>query len=209
VNVLGPGRRIGIWLQGCSIGCYGCIAKDTWKTGVDYEIPVGVVLAWCRKVDEEALGGVTISGGEPFEQPEALGELLDGLREWDQERRNAGRPPLDLLGYSGLPFRVLKRDHGGLLAHLDAVIPEPYLASQPRPGEWRGSSNQPLVPLSELGRQRYPAGIDAEHETPSIQVSVEGTRVWMIGIPRRGDLVAFQKRAEEKGLHFEEVSWRA
>ncbi len=31
VTVLGPGRRIGIWLQGCSIGCAGCISQDTWE----------------------------------------------------------------------------------------------------------------------------------------------------------------------------------
>ena len=30
VTVLGPGRRIGIWLQGCSIHCKGCVSQDTW-----------------------------------------------------------------------------------------------------------------------------------------------------------------------------------
>ena len=30
VTTLGPGRRIGIWFQGCSIRCPGCISADTW-----------------------------------------------------------------------------------------------------------------------------------------------------------------------------------
>ena len=30
VTALGPGRRLGVWVQGCSIGCAGCLAHDTW-----------------------------------------------------------------------------------------------------------------------------------------------------------------------------------
>ncbi len=30
VTVLGPGRRIGLWVQGCSIHCPGCVSQDTW-----------------------------------------------------------------------------------------------------------------------------------------------------------------------------------
>ena len=33
VTTLGPGRRIGIWFQGCSIRCKGCVSADTWGTG--------------------------------------------------------------------------------------------------------------------------------------------------------------------------------
>ena len=33
VTTLGPGRRIGIWFQGCSIRCPGCISMDTWAQG--------------------------------------------------------------------------------------------------------------------------------------------------------------------------------
>lgn len=33
VTTLGPGNRIGIWFQGCSIQCQGCVSVDTWGTG--------------------------------------------------------------------------------------------------------------------------------------------------------------------------------
>ncbi|WP_461325238.1 4Fe-4S cluster-binding domain-containing protein [Bradyrhizobium diazoefficiens] len=33
VTTLGPGRRLGIWFQGCSIRCPGCISMDTWMEG--------------------------------------------------------------------------------------------------------------------------------------------------------------------------------
>ncbi|MDY6787204.1 MAG: 4Fe-4S cluster-binding domain-containing protein, partial [candidate division WOR-3 bacterium] len=31
VNSLGPGTRIGIWVQGCSMECKRCMAKHTWN----------------------------------------------------------------------------------------------------------------------------------------------------------------------------------
>ena len=33
VTTLGPGHRIGIWFQGCSIRCEGCLSMDTWAPG--------------------------------------------------------------------------------------------------------------------------------------------------------------------------------
>jgi anaerobic ribonucleoside-triphosphate reductase activating protein len=30
VRSLGPGAQAGIWFQGCSIRCRGCISSDTW-----------------------------------------------------------------------------------------------------------------------------------------------------------------------------------
>ena len=30
VTALGPGRRIGLWLQGCALACPGCISQDSW-----------------------------------------------------------------------------------------------------------------------------------------------------------------------------------
>lgn len=45
VTVLGPGA-LGIWTQGCSIGCKGCVSRDTWPEdetealGVDDRWPV-------------------------------------------------------------------------------------------------------------------------------------------------------------------------
>src|SRR5260370_30553154 len=78
VTTLGPGRRIGIWFQGCSIRCPGCISMDTWAqdrgiTTIDEVI--NAIAQWIPAAD-----GITISGGEPFDQPVALIELLNKLR---------------------------------------------------------------------------------------------------------------------------------
>ena len=206
VTVLGPGRRIGLWLQGCTIHCPGCVSRDTWPRDTTKAIAVRDLLAWCRKVSANALDGVTISGGEPFEPPAGLRALLDGLAAW----RRKDNLDFDILCYSGMPQRALDKKHAGLLARLDAIIPEPYVDGLPQGNVWRGSRNQPLVPLSDRGRTRYAAHVDApaDGEGKRMQATVEGGRVWMIGIPARGDMAAVEALCASRGLALTEVSWR-
>jgi anaerobic ribonucleoside-triphosphate reductase activating protein len=206
VTVLGPGRRIGLWVQGCAIHCRGCVSQDTWPRDPSKTIAVQDILAWCRRVTGDTLDGVTISGGEPFEQPSGLRALLAGLHGW----RRATGLDFDILCYSGYPLKTLEREHGKLLALLDAIIPEPYADGLPQGNVWRGSRNQPLVPLSERGRVRFERYVDAEADAGGkrMQAAVEGGRVWMIGIPGRGDMAAVEALCASRGLALTKVSWR-
>ena len=206
VTVLGPGRRIGLWLQGCTIRCKGCVSQDTWPADNTKALPVKTLLDWCKRVAKDGFDGVTISGGEPFDQPQALAALLDGLVAW----RAAAGLDFDLLCYSGYPLKTLEKKHVKLLARLDALIPEPYADGRPLGALWRGSDNQTLVPLSARGRARYEASIAAPQADSAkrMQVSVEDGRLWMIGIPHRGDMAALEARCRERGLTLNEVSWR-
>jgi anaerobic ribonucleoside-triphosphate reductase activating protein len=199
VTVLGPGRRLGIWFQGCSIGCRGCVSRDTWDAGAGRELPVAELAAHCRdRIEALGLEGITLSGGEPFEQPEALAELLTELAPWCEARG------IDRLCYSGLPMKRLTAEYSHILALLDAVMPEPFAMSQPNGEVWRGSANQPLVLLSALARQRY-REVPKVH--PGLQVSVDSNRVWFIGIPREGDMDRITRGSAERGLALEDVSW--
>ena len=206
VTVLGPGRRIGLWVQGCTIGCRNCVSQDTWPRDPQKRIAVSKLLDWCRGIAKDALDGITISGGEPFEQPVGLRALLDGLGQW----RNDAKLDFDILCYSGYSLAKLQRNHASLLALLDAIIPEPYVEGKPLTHLWRGSGNQPLVPLSARGRERYASYVDAAADSDGkrMQVAVEGGRVWMIGIPARGDMARVETLCAERGLELQNVSWR-
>jgi anaerobic ribonucleoside-triphosphate reductase activating protein len=206
VTVLGPGRRIGLWLQGCTIRCPGCVSQDTWPSDPVTAIAVRELIVWCKKVSANALDGITISGGEPFDQPAGLAALLAGLHHW----RRAAALDFDILCYSGYPLQQLKRKHAPLLELIDAVIPEPYVDNLPLANLWRGSSNQPLVPLTERGRVRYGAYVDAPAQAAGkhMQAAVEGGRIWMIGIPERGDMERVEALCASRGLSLEKVSWR-
>lgn len=206
VTVLGPGRRIGIWFQGCTIGCAGCLSRDTWARDAGKAIAIDELVRWCREVSDDAPDGVTISGGEPFEQPEALGALLDALDQW----RSETGADFDLLAYSGRPLRRLRAEHPTLLARLDALIPEPYVDALPLGKALRGSSNQPLVPLSLRGTRRYAtiAAAAAADAGRRLQVAVEPKRIWYIGIPGRGEMARIEAECHARGLVFTSSSWR-
>ena len=206
VTVLGPGKRIGLWLQGCSIHCPGCVSQDTWSADPSKAIVIADLVAWCRRTAGDALDGVTISGGEPFDQPVALAALLRALDAWRRQQRL----DFDLLCYSGYPLRTLEGKHAAILAQLDAIIPEPYVDRLPLTHVWRGSSNQSLVALSARGRTRYASFVDAGADDGGkrMQMRVEGGRVWMIGIPARGDMARVEALCAERGLALDQVSWR-
>ena len=206
VTVLGPGRRIGLWLQGCSIHCPGCLSRDTWAPDPARAVSVAALLQWCREASGGRPDGVTISGGEPFDQPEALGALLDALVRW----RTRARLDFDILCYSGRAHAWLARRHPRLLARLDALVAEPYVESLPATRLWRGSANQPLLPLSARGRARYAPWLEAPAEAGGrrLQLAVDGERAWFVGIPGRGDLDAAAGLCAARGLALDSVSWR-
>jgi len=199
VTVLGPGQRIGLWVQGCSIGCAGCMSRDTWDRGDKYAVSLNEVIDWCVSNADNGADGITISGGEPFEQPAALAALVDGLDDW----RQSARRQFDILCYSGMSLMRLRRDFAHILARLDALIPEPFQQRRPRGGSWMGSSNQPLILLSELGRIRF-ANVPTGQQ---IQVSLSDGKLFTIGIPDRGDMDRLAEGLRGKGIKLGGSSW--
>ncbi len=196
ITVLGPGRRVGIWFQGCDIGCAGCMSRDTWDPTAGHLTDVKQVCDITLAArDDENLEGVTISGGEPFQQPEALHQLCSTLRHrW---------PDVDVLVYSGYSMSRLRRLHSDILDVVDAVVSEPFVAGRPTEAPWRGSSNQELAVLTPQARARYEA-----HQTSTrLQVTVDEEGVWVAGIPRRGDLDRMTSALQKRGLELQDVSW--
>lgn len=78
VVTLGPGRRLGIWLQGCSIHCEGCIAPENQPFDEVFMMTVDELMNETADALNEA-DGVTISGGEPLDQKDALQCLLSEI----------------------------------------------------------------------------------------------------------------------------------
>jgi len=206
VTALGPGKRIGIWVQGCSIRCPGCVSLDTWEADRSKGMEIDELLAWCKRVAGGAAEGITISGGEPFDQPKPLARLLAGLQRW----RDTLTRPFDILCYSGYRLEKLQKEHASLLARIDGVICDPYVENLPTQRWWRGSDNQRLVILSPLGEERYAAYVDAPIDQPKrFQVVADGQRIWFVGIPQRGDLDRIEEACAERGLTWAGASWRA
>jgi anaerobic ribonucleoside-triphosphate reductase activating protein len=198
VTTLGPGRRAAIWLQGCSIRCPGCVSRDTWAPATS-TTQIASVVDWAEGQVDDGLTGITVSGGEPLEQAEQLLALLADLRS---------RPRLadkDVLLYTGYAYSAVSRRHQAVLALVDAIISGPYVSSRPSRHRWMGSGNQALTLLTERARERF-----AEPAGPrQLQVSADGGKIWMTGIPDRGDLERLRALLEERGVLIGDVSWRA
>jgi len=152
-------------------------------------------------IPRRELDGITISGGEPFDQPEGLFTLLSELSEW------RGDDDIDLLAYSGYSLERLRSRHRQALQLLDAVIPGSYQRGKPTRRIWRGSANQEIVALSALARERYPDYYAYEPERPPIQVAVDES-IWLIGVPREGDLLRLEQLVQVDGIEIVGPSWR-
>jgi len=138
--------------------------------------------------------GVTITGGELFDQPEALRELLLGLR---------GKLPrsADILVYSGFTYTALKPRLNEMVGLIDTVISEPFDLSASQTQALMGSDNQRfhfLTPLGEQRYQSYPRLRDANDDRLDLVLDSEGTG-WLVGIPKRGDLEAFRRQLAANG----------
>lgn len=216
VETLGPGQRLVIWTQGCTLACPGCVSRDTWSDDAGTLSGVGDLVlradALVQRSGDRSIDGITISGGEPFQQGSALGALAGALRAWADSRNAAsGAKPADLLVYSGYRHETLQQSHPEVLAEFDALIDGRFNVGAPTLEPLRGSANQRLIALSDLGRERFAPMIDQTgHGAPSIQVHVsEDRQVHFVGIPRRGDLDRVRRQAARRGVTLEGVSWRS
>jgi anaerobic ribonucleoside-triphosphate reductase activating protein len=205
VTVLGPGRRAGIWFQGCTIRCSGCLAIDTWAGSTSATVPVSSVLDWLASLPADDVDGVTISGGEPTEQAGALTAVLRGIESWRSDR------PVDVLMFTGRePEWVEEQIRRGaaeqLWPGLDAVMAGPYIGAQAGTSVLRGSENQRLILRTPLGTARYAHLDDSSRRSVQLQMTEDG--LWLVGIPLPGDLEAIESGLSAAGFGLRQTSWR-
>ena len=196
VTTLGYGRRVGIWTQGCTIRCCGCMSTDTWPRLRGDMVEVGNLVQslrpWLATAD-----GVTVSGGEPFEQPAALAALLRILR-----LEISG----DLFVYSGMTWERLVAEYPDVVGLPDVIMSEPYDASITGTLPFRGSDNQRLHRLTPLGALRYPESFDEPVEgVRSLDVATVGETAFLVGIPMDGARPNFRRRLRDDGFAIESV----
>jgi anaerobic ribonucleoside-triphosphate reductase activating protein len=143
VTSLGPGERVVLWVAGCAKRCPGCISPEMRSRDSGKPVPTAVLARRILAVAPH-LDGVTISGGEPFEQAEAIVELLSILLK--------ERPDWNVVIYTGRTLRNLRRASvaaSALLEMVDVLIDGPYKKDIPREHPLAGSGNQEVHYLTE------------------------------------------------------------
>ncbi len=140
-SVNGPGIRSVVWVQGCPLHCEGCFNPQFLPFSKAEEVTPSALAD--RICAQEPIDGVTFSGGEPFAQADALGELGELLRE-------RGHSIVTFTGFS--PECVLASTRPAwqrLVAVTDLLIAGPYIRSLHCDTPWIGSSNQRTIALTD------------------------------------------------------------
>ncbi|MEU6506151.1 4Fe-4S single cluster domain-containing protein [Streptomyces sp. NPDC046942] len=209
LETLGPGKRLGIWFQGCSLACPGCMSRHTWDPAAGTAGTVAELLALWRRALADGADGLTVSGGEPLQQAAALATLLAGAAHLRDEARRGGSGPADVLVYTGYEPGELPPERYRALAGADAVITGRFRIAEPTRLAWRGSANQRIVPLTPLGALRYAPHLAREPAGPRLQAAPgEDGRLRVYGVPLRGELAALERRLRQDGVALAEPSWR-
>jgi anaerobic ribonucleoside-triphosphate reductase activating protein len=152
----GPGARFVIWFQGCSLGCPGCFNPATHPTAGGTTIAVDDLIA--RIAATRDIDGVSLSGGEPMQQPEAALAVVRGAR-------GLGLSTLMFSGYSIDELRAMQLGPA-MLDELDVLIDGRYVAGERLASGLRGSANQRIHVL----RGRYTA--DDVEATPVAEIRI-------------------------------------
>lgn len=170
VEVLGPGKRVGIWFCGCPRRCKGCSNPELWEFQERYKTSPYTIFDLVQKIAKDnPVDGFTLTGGDPMYQPEALQQLLLLLKSISN----------DIIVYTGYDIKDLEPD---ALANISVLIDGEYREEWNDNSLLRGSSNQNIIILDETQRSRYEYYL--QRETNRIQNFFLADGVVSVGIHR-------------------------
>lgn len=180
VHSLGIGKRVGVWLQGCNLKCKGCLATHTWEVSGKYERSVASAVEEILTYKDRGPEGITISGGEPFNQPDSLNKLLLLLR-------TAGFR--DIMVYSGYSYPYLNKKWPGIIRLIDVLIEGRFKQGLETEFHWKGSENQNMIIITKDRdlREKYLI-YKKKNGKRELQLITKGEGIHVIGIPAQKDV---------------------
>ncbi len=140
-TVNGAGFRSVLFLSGCNHSCPGCHNLELQDFNYGEDATISKILSKILK-NKLLIDGVTISGGEPFEQSTGLLPLLMALKKLE----------LSIWVYTGYLYEDLTQDpsKSTLLPFIDVLVDGPYLEAYADANlKYRGSSNQRFLKLTQ------------------------------------------------------------
>ncbi len=175
-EALGPYKRYALWVQGCNKRCPGCISPEAQP------LSGGIVFEVEKLVSEiiavQCIEGITISGGEPFLQQDALCELIDRIHE----KRDFG-----VIVYTGMLYEEVQ--HTELAHKCDLMIDGAYVEALNDDKSLRGSSNQNVICVTD----RYRDIVQSFYGQAGRKVELiqRDGRLDMVGIPSKNTAMMF------------------
>ncbi len=137
----GPGIRMVIFTQGCKHNCEGCHNPESHSFTGGELISLDEIID--RIKSNPLLDGITLSGGEPFEQSKACSVLARKVRDQG----------LSVVTYTGYRIEeILKReDFRKLLLETDTLIDGKFeIKEKSLMLKFRGSKNQRIIEVEKF-----------------------------------------------------------
>lgn len=140
----GPGIRYVLFTQGCTMRCNGCQNKHTWNINDGLEMSVKDIIKNIEN-NNQFIEGITLSGGDPIEQPEEIALLIKSIRDkWNDKftiMLYTGRTYEYLLGKSDENIKYILENIDILV---DSKFEENNMTGAPK---YAGSANQRVIYL--------------------------------------------------------------
>lgn len=127
-HLYGPGKRLLLFTQGCSLRCKGCTNQHLWEFGKGIDVTIEEILNQCTDLD-----GITLHGGEPLDQANVLVELIRKLKQQGKT----------IILFTGYIFKELNKVQKQAWLSSDMVISGRYEEQNRNIYlQFRGSTNQ-------------------------------------------------------------------
>ena len=176
IEALGPGNRLVIWTKGCSKHCKGCANPELWSISAARNYSVEDIYVMIRNIyNDQPFDGITISGGDPLEQKEALLIILPKLREI------VG----DILVYTGYELKEVEacwdiEELDILKTNVSVLIDGPYIEElNDDHTALIGSTNQHIYYFDEKIKEKYEKYICAGRKIQNVYM---GRKLVSVGI---------------------------
>lgn len=142
----GPGIRMVLWTQGCLHQCPGCHNPHTHDLNGGKLYDVDIIISEMR--ESRLQSGLTLSGGEPFLQAEALLPIVKAAKQMH----------LNIWAYSGFTYEELWNDpvKKKLLMELDVLVDGKFIQDQKDHRlVFKGSKNQRIIDVKRSIEEGY------------------------------------------------------
>lgn len=170
----GPGHRFALWVQGCNFRCAGCCNPHMLPFKPVNAVSPQDMLAQVLDSDTD---GLSLLGGEPFEQAQALSVLARGVKDAGRSVMIFTGNTLEELESSTDPFVH------SLLGTADLLVDGRYEASKRTLSRrWVGSDNQRMHFLTD----RYNPLDPVFHEGNHVEIHLRNGEITVNGWPVHG-----------------------
>ena len=148
----GTGVRVSLFVSGCRIHCKGCFQKETWDFSYGEEFTKETEDKILEMLAPTYINGLTILGGEPFEE-ENQRALLPFVK-----RVRAAYPEKDIWVFSGYTLEELLTEGmrprcevtSELLSLIDILVDGRFEEDKKNISlKFRGSENQRIIDLKK------------------------------------------------------------